>query len=68
MYYVAIDIGCIECGEESKVLGIFTTKGAAEAAAEGHRAWQSEHWSGQHEFEVHEVAQIDVPLPLPEAG
>ena len=24
--YVAVDIGCIECGEETNVLGIFTNK------------------------------------------
>jgi hypothetical protein len=32
-YYVAVDIGCIECGESTAVLGIFTHEKDAEAAA-----------------------------------
>lgn len=30
MYYVVVDIGCLECGLGSNVIGIFTSKQEAE--------------------------------------
>lgn len=56
--FVAVDIGCIECGEASAVLGIFHTKKRAEAVCAEHRARQAENRKGQHSFEVFEVSQI----------
>jgi hypothetical protein len=58
-YYVAVDIGCIECGEDSAVLGVFTSRDAAEVVCEDHDRRQREHWSGQHYFDVWEVDGID---------
>lgn len=57
--YVAVDIGCIECGEETKVLGIFTNKNKALDVLEEHAIRQEENWSGQHDFGVYEVNEID---------
>lgn len=32
--YLAMDIGCIECGEDSRVIGIYDTQAEAEEAVE----------------------------------
>lgn len=53
--FVAVDIGCIECGEDSDVLGIFTTKEQAEKACNEAGDKQSKNWRGQHNFEVFEA-------------
>lgn len=58
--FVAVDIGCIECGEESAVLGVFTTEEKAEAVLNDHRIRQNKNWRGQHSFECFEVDGIDV--------
>jgi len=60
--YLAMDIGCIECGQESAVIGIFATEQEAEAAIEAYLQpgtnWGREEWTGSHHCEVFEV---DVP-------
>ena len=53
--YVAVDVGCIECGESSAVLGVFTDRTTAEEVMEAAQAAQAENWSGQHDFFVQEV-------------
>lgn len=50
--YVAMDIGCIECGQDSALLGIFTDKQVAESVLEIARKKQEEDWHGQHSFEL----------------
>ena len=50
MYYVAVDIGCIECGEPSHVLGIFTNKEKALNVCKEHEERQNLNWTGQHSF------------------
>lgn len=57
-YYVAVDIGCIECGETSAVLGIFESEVDANEACDEHSKRQEEHWGGQHYFEVFGVPRI----------
>lgn len=59
MFYVAVDIGCIECGEPSNVIGIFTNKEQAKAICEEYKRRYDEHHSGQHEFEIFEVPKIN---------
>ncbi|NYV67599.1 hypothetical protein HYI36_20175 [Bacillus sp. Gen3] len=59
MYFVAVDIGCIECGESSNVLGVFTSKSVADKVVRDHEKRQSHHWGGQHSFEVFEIDSID---------
>lgn len=51
-YYIAMDIGCIECGEGSKCIGIFSTKEAAEKSLIEPEKQQKTNWSGEHSFEV----------------
>lgn len=58
MYYVAVDIGCIECGEPSSVLGIYTDKSEAEATLAQAEEKQKHAWTGQHYFELFEIETI----------
>lgn len=58
-YYVAVDVGCIECGEDSAVLGIFSDKDLADQVIEDHAERQKKDWHGQHSFEIFEVDGID---------
>ena len=60
MYYVAVDIGCLECGEGSNVLGIFTTEKKADEVCENHAVRQGLKWHGQHSFKTFCVKQIDI--------
>lgn len=62
MKYVVVDIGCIECGEQSGVLGIFTNKKEAEKVAKKYKEIQSNNWCGQHFFEIFEVKEEDVEV------
>lgn len=52
MKYIAMDIGCIECGEDSRLLGVFATEAEAEAACKVAREKQAANWYGQHSMEV----------------
>ena len=65
-YYVAVDIGCIECGEASALLGVFAFKIDAERACTVHRTWQKANWHGQHEFVVFECNKLNEIAPLPQ--
>lgn len=59
-FFVAVDIGCIECCEPTAVIGIFSTHAAAQCACDEREAFQQAHWTGQHAFEVHEVVTLDI--------
>lgn len=54
VYYVLVDIGCIECGEMSTVIGVYKDKQQAELELKENEEVQSENWIGQHEFEIFE--------------
>jgi hypothetical protein len=55
LVWVAVDIGCLECGESSSVIGLYATKAEAESAAAGDE--QRQNWEqGQHSFQVFEAA------------
>lgn len=60
MFYVAVDIGCIECGEDSKVLGIFKSESKAQEVCDKAEADQREDWQGQHNFFVEALDIVDV--------
>ena len=59
MFYVVVDIGCIECGEPSHVIGIFTNREQAKAICKEHERKYDEYHSGQHEFQVFEIRKIN---------
>jgi len=58
--YLAFDIGCIECGEDSAVIGVFKTRDEADKAAIEYvtsdgLGWGRPEWGGQHRQEVFEI-------------
>ena len=59
MKFLAFDIGCIECGEDSSVVGLFDTREAADAAIDeyldGGSSWGRTGWIGQHKVTIFEV-------------
>lgn len=57
--YLVMNIGCIECGVSSKIVGVFADKAKADevaAACDKTHSWRE---GGQNAFEVYE-------LPAPE--
>jgi len=58
MYYVALDIGCIECDQKSHVLGIFKYKQDAQDVCDIMQALQEKNWHGQHNFIVESIKRI----------
>ena len=66
LLFVAVDIGCIECGIPSAVLGIFIEQPRAEEACRV--AANAPGKYGQHNYAVYPVAALDtVQLPNPKA-
>lgn len=53
--WLAFDIGCIECGECSDVIGVFNSEEEAQTACDKEQAEQEKNWSGQHAMEVFEI-------------
>lgn len=55
--YLVRNIGCIECGVSSAVVGRFKTKAEADAAAE--KCQEHLHWreGGQNSFEVFDLRE-----------
>jgi len=60
--YLVFNIGCIECGVSSKVVGVFADKGRAEAVAEACKKNHGWREGGQNSYKVFELPpaeQID---------
>lgn len=55
--YVALDVGCIECGEPSSIIGVFELGRDAFAALEEYRVAQRADRKGEHSFEVHDLVR-----------
>lgn len=62
MKYVVVDIGCLECGEASAVLGIFDDKNKAKKVMEKYDKIQSKNLTGQHHFKIFEVKDENIEL------
>lgn len=60
MAWLAFDIGCIECGEPSAVIGVYATREAAEAACAVASEEQERNWVGQHSMEVFDLSRWGV--------
>lgn len=58
--YVALDVGCIDCGESSSVLGVFTAPDKALNVCMEHTERQKKNWHGCHSFEVHGIEDINI--------
>jgi hypothetical protein len=64
MTWILVDIGCIECGEASHVIGFYESEKAAEAACEEYSnqsddiekvGWGRREWGGQHSALIEEL-------------
>ena len=57
--YLVMDIGCLECGEDSKIVGVFAEKWDAGLAQENYTddesRWGRPEWHGQHSVEIHDI-------------
>lgn len=58
--YLVMNIGCIECGVSSNVVGIFEDKNKAVALAEEFDSKFSWRQGGQNSFEVFELPGVGV--------
>lgn len=60
--YLLMNIGCIECGVESKVVGVFRGKDEAEKLAVRLNNDRKFSWrqGGQNSYEVHALADVGV--------
>lgn len=60
MQYIVVDIGCIECGESSSIIGVFTDRALAEAAvADWERIGRR---GGQHSYEIFDMPELNKPV------
>lgn len=50
--WVVFDIGCIECGERSAVIGVYANAEEADAAVEAAYANQTVKEAGSHHYEA----------------
>lgn len=67
-YFVLVDIGCLECGEESALIGVFTECEKAEKALAEARELQRKNWFGQHSFEIFEWDGVCNAYRIPRYG
>ena len=50
--YLVFDIGCLECGEPSSIVGFADDMGEAKTMADEARVKQEACWEGQHSFQI----------------
>ena len=67
-HYLVFDVGCIECGESSGVVGIYATKDEAKAECAAAEERQSADWCGQHDFLVIELHAPTLSRYAPKAA
>ena len=53
MYYIVIDIGCLECGENSVIIGIFTEIEKAKEVKLNHKSTK------QGAVEIYAIPELD---------
>jgi len=62
--YLLFNIGCIECGVSSAVVGVFSCRADAEARADRLQDCHGWRGGGQNSFEVFELPdEMDVQAP-----
>lgn len=57
--FILVNIGCIECGVSSQIVGVFSTEEKAEQLAKKLYATHSWREGGQNEFQVFPMPEID---------
>jgi hypothetical protein len=54
--FLVFDVGCIECGESSSVVGVFPTEAAARFAYDAYfekgTTWGKAAWHGEHHVNI----------------
>lgn len=59
--WILVDIGCLECGEDSKAIGIFKSRAEAEAAwkeyaqRDSDNRWGRLEWTGEHAGHIEQI-------------
>lgn len=53
--YIGIDIGCIECGEDSGVVAVSHEQEFVQKALDKAEKKQAKDWHGEHHFELFKV-------------
>lgn len=53
--YMVFDVGCIECGESSEIVGFYDLLATAKTAKTKAEVKQEKDWHGQHEFLIFET-------------
>ena len=59
MKYIVVNIGCIECGVSSDIVGVFTSKKKAEEIAEKLGSDHDWRGGGQNSYEVFEHPKMN---------
>jgi hypothetical protein len=58
MSYIVVDIGCIECGESSDIIGVFDSREMAEWAVSD---WEALGWrGGEHYYEIFDMPALNI--------
>lgn len=61
--YLVFDVGCIECGEDSCVVGIYRTNEDARKAIDDYidedSRWGRKEWHGQHFVDIYPIEMED---------
>jgi len=63
MTYLVMNIGCIECGVSSNIVGLFADKARADAVAEACDDKHSWRQHGQNNYEVFELPEPEIIDP-----
>ena len=60
MKYIVVNIGCIECGVTTNIVGVFDTKEKAESIVA--QCYEKYDWreGGENEFEIFEMPELNV--------
>lgn len=58
--FILVNIGCIECGVSTQIVGVFSSKEKADEVAEKFQDKYSWREGGQNAFEVFPMPEIDV--------
>lgn len=61
--YIVVNIGCIECGVSSNIVGVFDDEAKAKNIAEEYQITFSSREGGQNSFDVFEMPDLNVINP-----
>jgi len=61
--FILVNIGCIECGVSSDIVGVFSDKNHAEKLAGDLMDSHGLREGGQNDFQVYDMPEIDVVKP-----